>query len=206
LRLSNSKTRSETGLDHVMQSINVLTPFGKRRLEELTPFEPGQEDKLNNEFRKVEEVLWFVDKKPELYRSLTETLMDIKDISFTIKRSSNNVLSVVELFEVKSLLLKMHSIIELLGMRTLLLPKEFILEDISELLDILDPRKDRMSAFYIYDDFSEKLKEFRNMKRNQERLISNEKKAFYPASEVYGLLPSAFQEAAVIALTRLKQD
>ncbi|MGI6747959.1 MAG: MutS-related protein [Anaerovoracaceae bacterium] len=195
MRLSNSKTRSETGLDHVMQSINVLTPFGKRRLEELTPFEPGQEDKLNNEFRKVEEVLWFVDKKPELYRSLTETLMDIKDISFTIKRSSNNVLSVVELFEVKSLLLKMHSIIELLGMRTLLLPKEFILEDISELLDILDPRKDRMSAFYIYDDFSEKLKEFRNMKRNQERLISNEKKAIKSRIEsLYGIkLTSRFE-------------
>jgi len=195
LRLSNSKTRSETGLDHVMQSINVLIPFGKRRLKELTPFEPGQEDKLNNEFYKLEEVLRFLDENPQLYRLLAETLMDIKDISFTVKRSEGSILTVAELFEVKSLLLKMHKISELFRMAIPQLPKEFILEDISELLDILDPRKDRLSAFYIYDEFSDKLQELRKSKRNQERLISNEKKAIKNRIEsLYGIkLTSKFE-------------
>ena len=88
-----------------------------------------------------------LDENPQLYRLLAETLMDIKDISFTVKRSVGSILTVAELFEVKSLLLKIHKISELLRMAIPQLPKEFILEDISELLDILDPRKDRMSAF-----------------------------------------------------------
>ena len=160
----------------MMQSINVLTPFGKRRLKELTPFAPGQEDQLDHEFHELEGIIRLVKEKPQLSESLIETLMDIKDIIFTIERSKSNILSIVELFEVKSLLLKMNKIIELLGTASLPLSKKFILEDITCLLNILDPRKDRMSAFYIYDDFSENLKEIREEKREQERIIRKVKK------------------------------
>ena len=34
-RLANIKTRSETGLDYVMQNIDLNTPFGKKQLKEL---------------------------------------------------------------------------------------------------------------------------------------------------------------------------
>ena len=92
----------------------------------------------------------------------------MKDISFTIERSKNNALSVVELFEIKSLLLKMKRVIELLEAAGHQLPSEFILIDTIELLDTMDPRKDRMNTFYIYDDFSEKLGDLRKRKRELE--------------------------------------
>jgi DNA mismatch repair protein MutS2 len=168
VRLSNVKTRSETGLDHVMQSINVMTPFGKKRMKEIVPFMPGDEDRLNDEFRKLEELLAIADEKPQTVELLIETFMDMKDISFTIERSRNDALSVVELFEIKSLLLKMKRIIELLEAAGHQLPLEFILIDTMELLDTLDPRKDRMNTFYIYDDFSEKLGNLRKRKRELE--------------------------------------
>ena len=166
--LSNIKTRSETGLDHVMQSINVMTPFGKRRMKEMKPFAPGQEDLLDEEFRKLEELLQLSEAKPQIVDQLIETFMDMKDVSFTIERSKNNALSVVELFEIKSLLLKMKRVKELLEAADHQLSEEFLLEDTLSLLDVLDPRKDRMNTFYVYDDFSQRLGELRKKKREHE--------------------------------------
>ncbi len=168
MRLSNVKTRSETGLDHVMQSINLMTPFGKKRMKGIVPFMPGEEDRLNDEFRKLEELLALAEEKPQTVDLLVETFMDLKDIGFTIERSKTSVLSVVELFEIKSLLLRMKRIIELLDATGRQLPEEFILIGTVELLDALDPRKDRMDTFYIYDDFSVTLAEFRKRKRELE--------------------------------------
>jgi len=188
VRLSNVKTRSETGLDHVMQSINVMTPFGKKRLKSIVPFMPGDEDRLNEEFRKLEELLALADEKPQTVELLMETFMDLKDISFTIERSKNNTLSVVELFEIKSLLLKMKRVTELLEESGHQLSEEFILLDIMELLDRLDPRKDRMNTFYIYDDFSETLGGLRKRKRELEISVRKEQKIIKQQIETkYGI-------------------
>ncbi|MBP6491610.1 MAG: DNA mismatch repair protein MutS [Clostridia bacterium] len=188
MRLSNIKTRSETGLDHVMQSINVMTPFGKKRMKEMKPFMPGEEELLNDEFRKLEELLQLAEEKPQTVDMLIETFMDIKDVGFTIERSQNNALSVVELFEIKSLLLKMKTLIELLAAAGYSLSEEFILEDTMDLLDTLDPRKDRMNTFYIYDDFSQKLGDLRKQKREFELSVRREQKVIKQKIEAqYGI-------------------
>ena len=44
------------------------------------------------------------------------------------------------------------------------LPKEFVLQDSTDLLDVLDPAKQRINTFYLYDEFSEKLKLLREQK------------------------------------------
>lgn len=188
MRLSNVKTRSETGLDHIMQSINVMTPFGKKRMKEMKPFMPGEEDLLNDEFRKLDELLQLAEEKPQTVEMLIETFMDMKDVSFTIERSKGNALSVVEIFEIKSLLLKMKRVIELLEVAGHQLSEEFILIDTLGLLDILDPRKDRMDTFYIYDDFSEKLGELRKRKRELEISVRKVQKVIKQKIEaLYGI-------------------
>jgi dsDNA-specific endonuclease/ATPase MutS2 len=114
--------------------------------------------------------------------------MDMKDVGFTIERSKNNALSVVELFEIKSLLLKMKRIIELLQDAGHRLSEEFILIDTIELLDIIDPRKDRMNTFYIYDDFSEKLGDLRKRKREFEINVRKAQKVIKQQIEAkYGI-------------------
>jgi len=177
VRLSNVKTRSETGLEYVMQNLNVMTPFGKKRMKDIVPFMPGEEDRLNEEFRKLEELLALAVEQPHTVDLLVETFMDMKDISFTIERSKNNVLSVVELFEIKSLLLKMKRILELLDAAEHRLSEEFVLLDTMALLDTLDPRKDRMNTFYIYDDFSETMAGLRKRKREMEISVRKAQKA-----------------------------
>ena len=55
-------------------------------------------------------------------------------------------------------------------------PKEYILEDTEELLNELDPRRDRINTFYIYDEFSELLGELRSKKRELELEVRREQK------------------------------
>lgn len=188
MRLSNVKTRGETGLDYILHNINVITPFGKKRVKDITPFMPGEEDKLNQEYIKIEELIKFSEKRSQTVELLQETFMDMKDVSFTLERSKNNALSVVELFEIKSLLLKMKRIMELLDMKDHKLPDEFLLINTINLLDALDPRRDRLNTFYIYDEFSENLGQIRKKKRELELIIRKEQKEIKQKIErLYGI-------------------
>ena len=176
-RLANIKTRSETGLDYVMQNLDLNTPFGKKLLKEMKPFYPGQEEELRRELDKVEGMMSFVRSNERQVSSLQETFMMTKDLSYTIERSHKNPLSVVELFEIKSLLLQMKTIDKICGQEGSEVPTEYLLEDVVELLDVLDPRHDRLNTFYIYDDFSERLADLRKKKHELEVSIRRTQKA-----------------------------
>ena len=119
----------------------------------------------------------FVRENEKLVSMLAETFMVMKDVSYTIERSASSALSVVELYEVKSLLLNMRSIEKILGGAETPVPEEYMMEDTEPLLDILDPRKDRLNTFYIYDDFSEKLAELRKQRKGLELQIRRVQKA-----------------------------
>lgn len=177
-RLANVKTRTETGLDYVIQNLNLQTPFGKREVSEIKPFFPGEEDELKEELDKIENLMNFASENPKLVETILETFMECKDISFSIERAKKATLSEVEVYDVKSMLLLMAK----LNKATLdydnnpRVPEEFILEDTKELLDALDPRQDRINTFYIYDEFSPKLGEYRKMKREAEVAIRKAQK------------------------------
>ena len=59
-RLANVKTRRETGLDYVMFSLDLNTPFGKKQLKEVRPYYPGEEAELRDELDRVEQMIAFV--------------------------------------------------------------------------------------------------------------------------------------------------
>jgi DNA mismatch repair protein MutS2 len=174
-RLANVKTRTETGLEYVMQSLDLNTPFGKKLLKETRPFYPGEEEQLRQELDKVDGMMSFVRAGEKQVSKMQETFMMMKDLSFTLERSHKDVLSVVELFEVKSLLLQMKSLDKICSEHAV--PDEFVLEDVEGLLDCLDPRHDRLNTFYIYDDFSEKLADLRKKKHGYEISIRKAQKA-----------------------------
>ena len=186
-RLANQKTRRETGLDYVSSAINVLTPFESKLLKEQKPFLPGQEDELRRELLRVQELKDITEKHEKETGVLQETFMMMKDNTFSIERSGNAVLSVVEIFEIKSLLLLMDKVRKI--SRGVSLPEDFVPEDITGILDVLDPGKDRLNTFYIYDSFSEKLGELRNEKKDLEREARKEQKSKKnEIKEKYGLV------------------
>lgn len=174
-RLANKKTRRETGFDHVVGAINILTPFGSRLIKEQKPFLPGQEEELRAELLRIGKMLDIAAADERSIGILQESFMMMKDNTFSLKRSGSAVLSVVELFELKSLLLLMDKVRETgegLG-----IPAEFIPDDVTGILDVLDPGKDRLNTFYIYDSFSARLAELRAEKKRLEREIRKEQKA-----------------------------
>lgn len=176
MRLANSKSRSEIGLDFVLRGINVQTPFGGKLVKGIVPFMPGQEKELKGEFDKIRLFIDLLTKDKKAVNDLLLELMEVKEVSFSLERSQANILSMVELFEIKSLLLKMDKIKEkteqLMGT-----PHEaFQLESILPLLDVLDPRGDRINTFYIYDEFSKQLSPLRIEKREIELSIRKEQK------------------------------
>ena len=176
-RLANVKTKREVGLDYVMQSIDLNTPFGKTKLKEIRPYYPGQEDELNAEFDKMEQMVQFVQENAKFVEQIQELFMEIKDVSYSIERANTQTLSVVEIYEIKSLLLSMRRLRQLsMKDETLLIPAEFLLEDTTDLLDVLDPRRDRINTFYIYDEFSDVIRELRGKKRELEIAIRKEQK------------------------------
>ena len=173
-RLANKKTRNETGLDYVVNSMNVQTPFGSRLIKDQKPFFPGQEEELRAELARVQRMSEIAGANEREISVLQETFMMMKDNSFTIERSATAALSVVEIFEVKSLLLLIDKVRKTAD--RVLLPEEYVPGDITEILDVLDPGKDRLNTFYIYDSFSEALARLRTEKKELERESRKEKK------------------------------
>lgn len=109
-RLANVKTRKETGLEYVMYSLDLNTPFGKKQLKEIKPFYPGEEQELRAELDRVEKMIYFVRQNKVLTDKMQEVFMEMKDPTLTVHRSAAGALSTVELFEVKSLLLQMRQL------------------------------------------------------------------------------------------------
>ena len=140
-RLANVKTRTETGLEYVMQNLDLNTPFGRQLLKDTKPFYPGQEEELKRELDKVEGMIAFVKEGERKVSKMQEIFMMMKALSYTIERSHKNPLSVVELFEVKSMLLNMKALDKICGDNDCAVPREFILEDVEELLDYLCCRR-----------------------------------------------------------------
>ena len=174
-RLANVKTRAETGFDFVKQSLDLMTPFAKTNLKEAKPFFPGEEEDLRHELDKVEEMMQYVSANERKVGQMQEVFMCMKDLSYSIKRCKESTLSVVELFEIKSQLLEMTNIRKLCDGGDV--PEELIPLDVTDALDILDPKKDRLNTFYIYNDFSEKLAELRKVKHDYEVKIRKAQKA-----------------------------
>ena len=106
--LATEKVRRETGLAHVFASLNILTPYGQKQLRELKPFFPGQEEQLKEEFERTEKIFEIIARDARRTGELKETLMLVKDNTLSIEKSKDSVLTVVELFELKVLLLQME--------------------------------------------------------------------------------------------------
>lgn len=180
-RLANVKTRNQVGMDYVISCLNIITPYGKKELKALSPFRHGEEKLLRQELLRVAALAGIYRSSKDFCDKVERAMMLMKDCTFTIERAKKNVLTVVELFELKSLLLAMRAL--KIAVETAAeevretFPKEFCLADTEDLLNTLDPRGDRINTFYIYDEFSERLGFLRKEKREIEIRIRSLKKS-----------------------------
>ena len=163
-RLSNYKTKAETGFDFVVGKLEISTPLGHTVQKESKAFYPGDEDELEHELNKVEEMKTLVETEEKTVDRIREILHCLKDITGSIERSGKDTLSIIEIYEIKSLLLYIEDLRKVLDGKAV--PEDLVPRDVTDILDILDPKKDRINTFYIYDEYSKKLATYRSRKKD----------------------------------------
>ena len=119
---------------------------------------------LQAEFDKIEETISLLDdkKNAKIFSDTEHALSQILDINGTLQNLEKSiVLNDIELFEIKKFAILADVI------RQLLSPFGLIdLPDFTEVINILDPEKTRIRAFYIYDAYSAELAELRKSMNN----------------------------------------
>ena len=109
----------------------------------------------------------YYGKLNELYnkdfKAISLKLMCLKDIATTLKRLEGGVvLDDIELYEVKYLAMISQDVRKLLQEQGI---KAINLCDLGGVIDILDPDKLNIPSFYVYDSYSEELKDVRKQMR-----------------------------------------
>lgn len=162
-------TVKNINFDYIFNEVKAITEYGIKKKQEAMPFKRGQEADLRNEFNKIRAFI-----ESDKRRDIIDVLKHVKNIYETLERAKNNqVLDEVELFEIKNFLIQTERLDKVL--KTLFID-DLKLTPIPQLIELLDPAHEKLNTFYIYDEYSVKLKNIRNEKRQSEKSISILKK------------------------------
>lgn len=171
MRFIDEKSMERLGFKSLLSRVEPLSPYGRERLKKLKNFTRGEEDKLRDEFLKMELFLTFSQENRDVVRELEAGFHRLKDIKNILKNSlKGNILDEVDLFELKVQGILMESLNRVIK----ILPVEleiFRLNSLEELIGILDPDNERVPTFYIYDSYSSRLREIREKKKEIEKAI-----------------------------------
>lgn len=162
-------------LEYVLSKVEVKTPYGLKLKKALKPYKAGHEAELIAELQKTENVRLLIEENPPQFSKIIDVLAHVKDIKGSIDRSRHSILTEIEIFEIKNFLFQLYELESLVKDIAKALPYDMHIYGISPLLKLLDPNDERTTTFYIYDVYSEKLKELRNRKKETEQKIILEK-------------------------------
>lgn len=165
---------SPCGLRYMFDQLDLQSSFGRRSLLDMPMMKNASE--IGECYAVLKSFLDFVHE-PEntpYINTLQSKLQCLKDVRTTIKHLDESVvLDDIELFEVKHLAILTADISERL--QKLGLDKVIALPDMQNVISILDPDGLKIATFYIYDSYSEDLKELRALIRKspdmQEELL-----------------------------------
>lgn len=160
----DNETKNSLDFQYILDSIAPTTPIGRMYKSRLSAYVPGDEEELRVELDRIGGLIPLMEER-DIRRNINNLLGHVKDIRNSIRRARDGmILTEVELFEIKLLLFIIREIYEFTEEHNF--PKYYItrIEPIEVLEEALDPEGTKLSTFYIYDDYSEKLKKIRNEK------------------------------------------
>lgn len=176
MEFMNELTRKSLDFDYVLSRIKTYTPYGKGYKENMRPYLPGEEERLEEELQRVEQFLKYV-KDNDFSREVNDIFAHVKDLRTSVRRTMEGyVLSEVELFEIKSFLFLIRDLDKILKRYGIDSWKDIEIEPIEKLEKLLDPDDTKIATFYIYDSYSKKLKNIRKEKKDVDREIKKLKK------------------------------
>jgi dsDNA-specific endonuclease/ATPase MutS2 len=172
----DGSTKNAVDFQYIMNQISVLTPYGTMFKGRMKPHKKGGERGLRNQLDMLESYIPYV-KNNTIRREFNNILSHMKDLRQSTKRAMDGfILTDVELFEIKNFLYNLHHLKDLLEEYGIPDFPETRVEKIPQLEKLLDPEDTGIATFYIYDAYSEDLREIRREKRETDKEIRLEKK------------------------------
>lgn len=166
----STKLNQVPGLRFIAEKLELQSSLGRQHLMKQKFMTSGKEIAVHLD--KVEEFINLMILKPndinntpvlktnaDQINALKHTLSEIRDISGTLNAlHAGMALDDIGLFEVKRFALIIDRLINILGE---LECNAVTFSDVSQVISILDPDKQRVAHFYIYDTYSEELASLR---------------------------------------------
>lgn len=159
--------REPYGFPYVMELICTVSPMGKAYKRRLMPYQ--NEKALQEELRKTKafsDHLRMVEKEKEEVRHLLSDMKDLQGLMQMLLRGET--LSVVDLYEVKLFARQLRQMAKPLQQLNL---EEKPLHSLEGVELLLDPEKEDLATFYIYEVYDDRLKNLREEKRALETAI-----------------------------------
>ncbi|WP_202708174.1 MutS-related protein [Sporosalibacterium faouarense] len=177
MKFIDKEIRKSLDLDYILNKVRVNTPYGKTNKDALKAFLPGEEKSLRKELDKVEAFASLISRERSFFINLRNLFVHVKDLRHSISRCIEGyILTEVELFEIKNLIILFREIKDEIEKINFSIPKDMKVESMIELEELLDPREEGLKTFYIYDEYSQNLKDIRKEKKDIEKRIAFEKK------------------------------
>ncbi|WP_129599224.1 MutS-related protein [Anaerophilus nitritogenes] len=164
-------------LDYIFNRITVYTPYGDTAKKQMIPYLKEQKSVLLEEYERIEKVVSLIQKHRYTLVDMRNIFKHIKDLRGSFKRiEEDEVLSTVELFEIKSFLFLLEQMDVNIQKLNWNVPLDLKIMPMPSLMDLLDPEKNGVNTFYIYDTYSEKLLSLRKQIKDMESQIQRSKK------------------------------
>jgi len=166
VRFLNKEQKEKIGFEYILNCINTVTNVGTELKYNARPFTIHNFDLLNKELNNTEKFIKSITDNKSSESEIGFYLCKFKDIRATFKKITNNyILDEIELFEIKSFS-KLCSDMSHEYSKTGIDIEDIYFEDVKPVFRILDPDNLNIDTFFIYDSYSEGLKETR-LKRTQ---------------------------------------
>ncbi len=171
MKFLDNEQRAQIGFSFVMDSLSITTVYGLEEKKLIKPYGINKNNELVEELNNIEKMIVAIKKYHSEFNEIGRVFCKLKDIRSTIKRCKDReTLDEVELYELKYFSMLIGELKAVLDNIDLHISKIKI-HSLEEVLDILDPQKKRVPTFYIYEAYSEVLKEIRELKEKKEREI-----------------------------------
>ncbi len=146
----------------VLDRIQTQTPYGQQAKRSMAPFALVDREALEAHYQVIEELMLQIERHRYTFVELRNQFKKLKDLSGSLKRiEEDEPLSVPEIFEIKSMVLAMGEIESAMMALKWNIPSELVIKRLALVESLLDPEKQGVNTFYLYDAYSEALASIR---------------------------------------------
>ena len=171
----SEKEKSPNRLKWVFRNLKLESQYGKNALSEIKAYKNSEKPELEKCFSELNNIVSVFKIQKDLFGKFNNYFMELRNIAGSVKNlSADQTLNETELFEIKNFSILVTDIIELAAKENILSDSLKKL-DLKPVINLLNPDKIVTRSFYIHENWSEKLKDIRESKKQIETEIIAEK-------------------------------